>query len=417
MTDAAAWLQRALSIFTIALIGATAPLWILGSDQIVQIPWWPALCHVPGWVDHVALAVLGFGCLTKLIGRGSPNLRLGGDLAYVFGLGVLIALDQHRMQPWAWQFFLVGILSVISPSYLLLPCWRWVVVSIYFWSAISKIDVSFIESHGQLLLNGMLNPLGVETGLWSADSKRQLAGLFPVGEMLTALLLLPRVTRPFGLIASIAMHLLLIWTLGVGLKHEWGVLIWNLFFIVQNLLIFGPSSWKQVLQRAPPPPYRLAESRQARSTIMFTIIVAFYPFLETGGYCDHWPAWGVYCSRPAQVKILIPEEDAQKLPEDLRKYLGSPEPLDDRVPLNLDAWSFDKTNAPVYPQLRYRLCLARALLEPHIPNSAVTVQAGLTPDRRTGERTLLRLYGMRTLKNECRKFHVNDLPRGRPLEQ
>lgn len=411
------WLQRALAIFTMALMLATAPLWLLGPDQLVQIPWWSFLCDVPGWVDHLALGAVCFGCVTKLIGRGSLNLRWSGDLAYVLGLGVLISLDQHRMQPWAWQFLIVGLLTVISPPKLLFPCWRWVIVSIYFWSAISKFDASFMNSHGQLLLNGMLEPLGVDTAFWSEESRRRLAGLFPVGELLTALLLLPRQTRPFGLAASIVMHLLLIWTLGYGLKHEWGVVLWNLFFIVQNLLVFGPASWKPASRPVLPASLSFGESRQARSTIMYTIIVIFYPFLETGGYCDHWPAWAVYCSRPAQVKILIPEEDAQQLPEELRRFLGSPEPLDDRVPLNLDAWSYARTHAPVYPQLRYRLFLAHALLAPHLPNAAITVQAALTPDRQTGDRTLLRLHGMQTLRHECRNFHVNHRPRGPSAEQ
>jgi len=405
-------LQRGMAFFTACLMLSVWPLWTENSPEFVQIPWLSVLCHVPGWVDRGLLTGVLGGISLLLFGRGDGRSQRIGCGLFVISLGGLVLLDQHRFQPWVCQFLIYGVLACIANGPQILKSWRVIVLSIYFWSAISKLDAAFLASHGQLLLSGILQPLGVETSFWSEQTRQGMALLFPVGELLVALLLLSRRLRIWGLAGSAVMHLVLIWTLGFGLHHEWSVLIWNLFFIVQNLIVFGP--WAFTAHFATPALMQEQFWTQQRMLTLITFMAALYPALELIGYCDHWPAWAVYSSRPAMVKVSLEAAAAEQLPARLKPFLGTPLPLDDRIPFSLDAWSFQTCRCPVYPQLRYRLALLQGLLAGHVAESAVRVEIFETPNRWTGSRDQLRLHNMQAVTAYCSRFLWNTDRRDAP---
>jgi len=405
-------LQRGVALFTACLMLSVWPLWTKHSREFVQIPWLSMLCQIPTWVDQGLLVGVTGAIALLLFGRGHGRSQRIGCWLFVISLGGLVSLDQHRFQPWVCQFLIYGVLAAIANGPQILKSWRVIVLSIYFWSAISKLDVAFLTSHGQLLLSGMLQPLGVDFTFWPEQTRQSMALLFPAGELLVVLLLLSRRLRIAGLACSVVMHLILIWTLGLGLHHEWSVLIWNLFFIVQNLIVFGP--WAFLPCPATPALMPLRFWTPQRALTSATAVAVMYPALELMGYCDHWPAWAVYSSRPAIVKVYLEETAAENLPARLKPFLGTPQPLDDRLPFSLDAWSFQTCHCPVYPQLRYRLALLQGLLAGHVPESAVTVEIFKTPNRWTGSRDRLRLHNMKAVTAYCSQFLWNTNRRDEP---
>lgn len=423
----AARLSCAMAFFCICLMISVWPLWLRSPAELVQIPWLSVLCGVPGWVDRLALIILGFG-LILLLFIPDPSIhskpaslpvdshqtfppargRTVGLLCFVISLGVLTALDQHRFQPWVCQFLLLGLLLLLAPGPRCGSLCRILVVSIYFWSGVSKLDAAFLVSHGQLLLSGMLAPLGIETTYWAPRTRELLTLLFPLGEVAVGICLLFRWTEKIGLAASLCMHLLLIWTLGLGLHHEWSVLIWNAYFIAQNLILFRAPFWGgAAASREESSAIRNVSQFWWRAALGWTGLAICYPALELIGYCDHWPAWAVYSARPAQVRIRINESALAGLPEHLRPFLGSPQPLEEAVPFRLEAWSFQTCGSPVYPQTRYRLALALALLEPVLPKNAWNVEIRETPDRFTGKRETILLQGATMVNEYCRHFWGN----------
>src|SRR5262249_28175077 len=149
-----------------------------------------------------------------------------------------------------------------------------------------------------------------------------------------------------------------------GLNHHPGVLIWNVYFIAQDLLLFAPAriwcgmrtargqspvgksadeivghatSEKQSVSPiaasvAPPsPPTPLPrgergdlEPEDARVTQRISwgcvaiegvlVCVLLLPLLEPWGMCDHWPAWGLYASRAERTIVLIEASSRERLP-------------------------------------------------------------------------------------------------------
>jgi hypothetical protein len=399
-------LRRLVALFAAVLIVA---MWRLWTPQVEfpQVPFLEGLCRVPVWCDWLALSGIAIGLLLSMVGGDARKLPRAGLALFTACLAASILLDQHRLQPWAYQFLIAGAVLSLTPTAYGLRLLRLLVVSIYIWSAVSKIDAAFLESHGQLLLHGLLRSTGIDAELWSDTARRSAAATFPVGELCVALLLAVRRTRPWGLAASIVMHALLLWTLGPwGLGHKPGVLIWNVCFIVQNVLLFRRTS-------SPEPPTLAgggATYRAAAASILVAL-AAVMPLLESTGWWDHWPSWAVYSSRPETLTMLVREARLDDLPPTLRTCVGAPEPLTDWHPVSIDAWSFDLLQCPVYPQERYRLAVIGAIAEEAGLGDDLRVRVESSPERRTGERTKFELPGLAEIRARCDAFWFNTRPR------
>lgn len=101
--------SRWLALGGLALVGATWPLWT-GTTDFPQVPLLAALRPVPLLVDWSLLAGL-IAAWIAVLGKPAPQ-RVGrvALLIAAAALGLLILLNQHRLQPWAWQFLLVSLL-------------------------------------------------------------------------------------------------------------------------------------------------------------------------------------------------------------------------------------------------------------------------------------------------------------------
>ena len=125
-------------------------------------------------------------------------------------LGILIVIDQHRLQPWAYQTLLYA--SVLGA----LP-WRegrrWIVaiaISIYFYSAAGKLDYQFVHTVGSQMVDALLSAVVDVADDWAVI----IAFALPVSELTIAALLVFPKTRRVGGVCAIAMHVTLIVLLG-----------------------------------------------------------------------------------------------------------------------------------------------------------------------------------------------------------
>ncbi len=274
------------------------------------------------------------------------------------------------------------------------------VIGIYFYSAVSKIDAGFVQTQGPWLWQGLQRALQVEVSPWGSRPSLGML-VFPLGELLVAGLLCWQRTRRWGVAGSATMHITLLLALGPLGWNQWpGVLLWNLFFLVSvPLLFWKPGVWSSAGTSRRPLGDRLC------LTALVGLIV--WPALEVVGFCDHWPAWAVYSSRPEVVVIQVQDEQVAQLPLALQPHVGPAEALSSWRPVSIDQWSFDTRGCPVYPQGRYRLAIARQLEEVSGVTLRVTEQS--TPDRWSGQRQTLEIEN---IADECdRRFWFNTQPR------
>jgi len=458
-------LRLSLAIATLSLVASTWPLWT-GSSSFPQIPFLECLCEVSEWADGVTLGLILGGALATLFGstvslvdggrnreaklpRVALRLETFGPWLIAIGLASSTLLNQHRLQPWAWHFILLAPLLARPPRVLdLLNRGQPVgiefnsVVSltafIYAFSAVSKLDATFHATYGRQLVEALVGAVGGSIRFWPEWLQSIAAILLPLGEATVAALLLlsPRLHR-FGFPLAITMHVLLLVTVGpLGMNHQPGVLIWNVFFIAQSGILWGRSK-RELTARAEP--HSAAESESADPDLvdllkdrdsdsepwwrfrveMIPLIVALHiltlgmllPFLHLFGSCDPWPAWAVYASNPARVTVLLDEAAAEILPGDMRRFV-QPRRLDDgRVFFRADLWSIEATGAPIYPGDRFPVAVASSLAQRLELHGKVDVVVESPSAWWTGERAAREYQGTENISRLASGFWINTRPR------
>lgn len=368
---------------------ATAPLWGVASGAVEDLPriGWLPWGDISPWIDRCLVAVV----LVALTSAALDVKRRAAWCIAGLGLASLIVIDQHRMQPWAYQSLAyAGIFSALR--------WaegrRWVTaitVSIYAYSAAGKMDFQFAHTVGVDLVNVVTSPFG---GLPEASAFKT-ALLLPIGELFVATLIAWPATRRIGGLLAMVMHGMLIVVLGPWmLDHSWGVLCWNAVLATQSAILFvmqpvsgtspDSSGWSRmgVAVRLARWPLRVA-----------LLIMLLAPLTERHGYWDHWTSWALYSPHNSRADIQIHESAFDRLPSSLRRYLRRDGMSDRWYDLDVDTWSLERRWVPVYPQARYQLAVAKRLTERFELGPGIRVRVKGVADRWTGRRVSQDLIG------------------------
>lgn len=359
-----AWLIRLLGVGVLALVAVTWKLWT-PQDVFPRVPlfrWAP-----PDWWDWTSLGLIVAGGLGLGVGSSRFVRSFAGTLAA--GLAVAFVCDQHRLQPWAWQFFILALLLVLADQTLQWHGWQWLVISIYFYSALSKFDARFLHSIGvsfaDTALGGMLQHhfskrLPGSVHLYAIHY--WVAWLFPLGELVLAILLAAPRTRKWGMWAAFGMHTLLLQILGpFGLNHSYGVLLWNVVFLFQAALLFMPREQLWSNKSLLFPVHSISASRlqwRNRCAWLLMSMVLLWPATYPFGLCDAWPGWALYVE-PFPAGWLDNVNFARSHPAASQQILGS----GPNSTVSIGSWSLRELNAPVYPHLRSTVAAALELSE------------------------------------------------------
>ena len=379
---AAGWvlLKRWLAVAQLSLVAATWKLWTPQTD-FPQVPLIRAACDWPGGCDWVCLIGLVTSSIAMLIAADNSRVSRIASAGTALSLGGFFVLDQHRLQPWAWQFLLLAILLSLADDVTARRGWIWLVVSIYFWSAVSKLDYTFFHEQGPALLGGLKLAMGLEgmPNRWTQQLDVAGSMFLAAGELGVAVLLAYPRTRWLGLWTAIVMHAALLAALGpMGLNHANGVLLWNLFFIGQDWLLFRRAGTTPSFEEGVPSTTQLHQfwnrpiGWNNRLAMIGVLIAIGWPTLEPIGLCDHWLAWSVYSARPGRSDLLAgPEMDVQNLPmrsDEFRvvRMMLTTESMDHPITLRklgIAQWSLDQLSVPIYPQNRFQVGVAWSLVE------------------------------------------------------
>jgi hypothetical protein len=373
----AGWLKRALSFSTLALLAATWRLW---TPQTVfpRVPLLGAAGSVPAAIQWLLVGMTVGSLATSGLARSA---RVGQWALRVFAaaLGGLLLCDQHRLQPWAYQAVMVALALANLPACRALTVVRVLTIGIYFYSGLSKLDYEFLHTLGQQFLAGLLACVGAHVADLPAAGRLVGALLFPLAELAIAGGFCLRRTRLAALCASLVLHAALLLVLGPwGLHHSLGVLLWNGYFILQNVLLFGERAARgEMSGEAERPAAEHAATEATRraqdsavspapvgpagwATYAMIAVALLLPLGEPLGWCDAWPGWSLYSPSSERVVIFVHRRAADRL-GGLAAMLKTPEEDDPWMQLQIDYWSLASLGAPLYPQNRFQLGVAEAL--------------------------------------------------------
>jgi hypothetical protein len=382
---------RALSFATLALVFLSWPLW----NDARPYP------RVPFVRDWPAMEALRFALVATLV---LATVLAGRRFALVPALcilGLSILGDQDRLQPWAYQFLVVGVALASAPSVWGLRLARWFHAAMYFHSGLSKLDWTFAHELGRSFLSVPARVLGVSLADVPETTLDALALLMPAAEVALALLLVFSRTRAIGLSLAIVLHVGILAVLGPwGLDHGLTVLVWNVALGVEEVILFRVES-------APAGRMRW-DGLSMPLRILFGAIVLL-PFFERLGLWDTWPSFAVYASHNERGEIYLHTDDRDRWPEALRPHVRDV----GRAPwmrLDLLGWSRATRGAPPYPQVRTTLGVAHALLVGEGAPRSIRVVVRGRADRWTGRRSEETIHGREALERRLRRFRLNAWP-------
>jgi hypothetical protein len=394
------------------LFGTTWPLWS-PQDEFPRVPFVGWLVGIPAWLEWAALGGCGIALLIALIFATKVHVMRWAVVVSTLAIAVLVLADQHRFQPWVYQLVVLQIVLAALPASEAISLARMFVISIYLFSALSKLDRSFFDAGGGQIVEGLLRCLGLADRV-NVDARTLLAGGVAAAELLVAVGLFWRRSRKLGWPASIVMHLLLLAALGPwGENSQPGVLLWNVYFILQNVILFGLAGELRTADSAA----RVFSTDGSRSewprraVCCLVAFVILFPLTEPFGLCDVWPAWAVYATEPERLRVFVNAADRDHLPPSIGRYLQEPRFEDDLCLVRIDRWSLDACRAPLYPQNRFRLGVALAIADKGALGDRILVELDGAANRFTGERTSRQLKGRAAIVSELDGYWLNGFPR------
>lgn len=390
----------------LSLVAATFTLWTPHRDT-PRVPPVGVLNAAPASLDFVALGVLVFGCLATLRRPRRTTMRITAG-----ALVLLMAVDQLRWQPWAYQALLFALLLTSLPAASAVRWARALFVSIYLWAAVAKLDVVFAGTLGQQILQVVAGWLSWDQSQLSPSARTALALAMPVTEAVVGLLLAWPRARRWGVGLACGLHLALVATLGpLGLGHRLGVLVWNAVSAAYAAALFWPRASVDREKPTPTEPASLWPARIGR-LVVATAIAA--PALSLWGLWDRWPAWGLYAPRGERAELYVHNRVADRLADEFGPSLPVAEPSDEgpwrRV--ELDAWVLTDCRAPRYPQNRVVVAMADGLAGRLGLGAYVRVNVATAANGRTGEREWTTIEGADALRRYADdQYWLNTRPR------
>ncbi len=378
------------------MVGLSWPLWT-GGSAIPRVPF------LPGWPGAIPGAAWGLpGALVAsliLAAAGvRPRITLGFGLLLIVGL---VGGDQSRFQPWIYQQGLVGLALAACRPALALRLGRWYAISIYAYSALSKLDASFLAEPGRTFLDAALARFGTSSVGWPAWARAGAILAMPLGELAVAAALVGPRSRPYGLAGLAALHASLLAILGPwGLGHSPNVLIWNGAMMLEGWFLFGARPVPA--PEAPVPPPTLAE----RATTLVFLAALAWPLGERFGLCDPWPAHALYASHCERADVFLHEDDLGSFGPSIERHAGPPGPTPWRR-LDLTAWSRMERGTPIYPGARVAAGIAAALAARSGPSQPVRLVILGRADPFRGLRTREELVGLRAIRAQLDQFRIN----------
>ena len=425
--------RRVLQLMTLLLLAASWRLWI-PQQLFPQIPLFTWAGKFP-WACQ--WAIVGTSILSLLIGFGlswksnSQTQRASRCqlLLFAFSILLLFCIDQHRLQPWAYQAVLMFTVLACVQARRALTLLRLLTLSIYFYSAVSKLDYAFLHSMGQQFTETLLNLLGLSHWQWPEAIRLLVALAFPVGELLVAVLLAVPMTRMIGVYAALVMHGVLLLVLGpLGMNQQAGVLIWNVQFMLMAMLLFyGKSKHNETVEgeeavaekgeEETPDATGLASRKAFNPPVWLSlpvqgvmILTLLLPLLNTFGYWDHWLSWDLYSPGTSKTQIFLHTSDVEHLPTAWLKFAQENKGDPNWVQLRLDLWSLEELAVPIYPQARFQLGVAAAVSEKLPPDHDAWIIVSGPVDRFSGKRNQKTLKTRPQLQMALDQFWLNARP-------
>ncbi|HZI17999.1 MAG TPA: hypothetical protein VEY09_05320 [Pyrinomonadaceae bacterium] len=321
-------------------------------------------------------ALLVLLSLTALAAR--PQRYAGAAVVLAVFLGLS---DQSRWQPWFYQYvFMLAALwlclrkgpeDAARREDWLNAC-RLIVASVYFWSGLQKLNVSFVDLIFPSLVNSHLNYFFGAAGA----VPRPLILSVPLVELCIGVGLLTRRFRDAAVVLAAGAHALILF-LFVPVWRNSVVWPWNVAMPVFAAALFwraGDFSAREVLLPRRP-------GLQAALVLLFGVMPVFSFF----GAWDSYLSAALYSGNVSVAAVHVSESVKERLPHGVRRHVR-PGRAGEGLVISPGRWSLAELNVPAYPERRVFVGVARRVCAYALDPADVRLVIHGRPHWRNGSR-------------------------------
>jgi hypothetical protein len=345
---------------------ATSPrLWIGVHRLYPRAPMVP-LAEIPLAAEVALLLLVVAGLVLGWTERSRSRAAIGVAL---IALALLVAADQSRLQPWVYEYALVlAVLGSAAASaddqYRALKVCRSLLVALYFWGAVQKMNVSFVT-------RTWLEFVGVPAR--HAPWLQSLGWAPPLVELGIALTLASRRLRRAGVAGAVLLH-----GANVALLLASGensvVWAWNAAMAASVIALFAGEDL----------PMPKASGKRLRLPEWGVLALAWVmPALSFLGLWDSYLSAALYSGNTLQAVIVISQASVAALPKVIQRNTWQ-----QTAPafIDLNRWSYDELNVPAYPAERVLRRVALQACRAYLPPPGGTLLLLGRPDWLNGHR-------------------------------
>jgi hypothetical protein len=355
----------------------TRNLWL--TDRLYPLtPVWSGLPAIPYPFDFVIyLALIATSAVSIVVANPRPWLAAGAALYLGYSL-----FDQQRWVPF---FNEIGALLIVLALYdwragrrdrarVVLDTCGTVVVLIYLWSGLQKLNYNFVHSVGPWMLRPFLPESLASYAPWLS---------MPMAPLETALcfLLLARPTRRIGIALAIGMHAFILASAGpLGNDGNVQVWFWNIVSAALVWLVFrGNEGGPRAFLAAPAFPAQ-------RLVVFFFGVMPIFNVLviEPLGRWDDFQSATLYSGNASDGVLEISNADYERLPPVVAAAVWEME--DGSNMLKLRDWAYGELNVPDYHAFRIHRNAAAVVCRMLDDSPTVRFKASGKSHALTGER-------------------------------
>jgi hypothetical protein len=259
-------------------------------------------------------------------------------------LAALLGLwDQTRWQPWFYQYlFMLAALGLVvwkkngAGDYrAALDACRLIVASIYFWSGVQKLNVTFIRETWPDIAAFL--PSSWQAAV--AHFPSYLILVIPFVEISIGLGLLTRRFRNGAVLVAIATHLAILILL-IASGENVAVWPWNVAMTLFVWILFWQD--KETTAR------RIVTGRKAFQVLVL-VLFGVLPSLSFFGLWDSYLSSALYSGNTYQTAVYFGPRVLARLPAEIRPHVWQQsEPFF----LDMNRWAYAELRVPVYPEPR-----------------------------------------------------------------
>ncbi len=336
-------------------------LWLSARDY----PLTPVADFLPALrfpLDHLAFALLLL-LPVGIVVSARPRRKLLLLWLFLALFALLLLCDQSRWQPWCYQYlFMLLALACYSwragepgreaeaaAAAETLDACRLIVIGVYLWSGLHKINPAFIRELFPALLEPYVRYLPETlraTAYW-------LAPLVPLAEVGVGVGLLSRRYRSRAICLALALHVFIL-LLFIPVRRNVVVWPWNVAMACFAVILFRHAGHSMLST--------LRRTVTGRRQLLLKLVLVLFgvaPGLNFFGYWDAYLSSSLYSGKTLYGYVEVGAQVREQLPPGARGYVRVRG--DGQAFVDVTRWSYGELNVPPYPAQRIYQNVARRI--------------------------------------------------------